>query len=347
MILEIALLSVIKFPAGSPHEFVEALGNGTGKSVLAFYSSTTSHDEFSADLSDLGSFVRIVKTKTGLQQVPGVEHAFSDGMIAKILIKVQPIFNGNRSFATKGTESFEVKDGKVSISKGASSLTVMALMQGPWKTEVGWHWTFDSYNFSASFKELPEKEFLMLLAKAAGMRLDRTKTGFEFKLIPSEFRRRANATITKYATPEKVSKLGQEDKWRLDMTQFALGLANDQQIEKAFGSNDGEAAIFIEGQTKQSLGSKLLKMANEASTLIRNGGDSRGLTSLKPASEGIGGGLEFRGSPASIAGFTETVDWRRPVTLCLRSNFRVRVIGSSLSRDPNYAGPTAPVSVDF
>ncbi len=347
MILELALLSVLNFPAGSAHDFVEALGTGTGKTVVAFYSSISRHDGFSADPSDLGTFVRIVKSKTGLQQAPGVEHVFSDGMIAPFLIKLPPIYNSTQSFSRTGADSFQVKQGIVTVSKNASSLNLTELMQRPWTSTIEWHWTFDSYSISTTFKELPEQEFLKLLAKAAGMRLDKTKTGYAFKLIPSEFRRRANATIAKYATAEKVAKLGQQDKWRLEMTQFALSIASDLHIQKAFETEDGEAAIFMEGANKQFLGSKLLNMAQNASTLIRNGGDSHTLTTLKPVNENGAGGLEFRGSPAAIAGFAEAVDWRRPVTLYLRSSFRVRIIGSSLPRNPSYSGPTSPVSVDF
>ncbi len=349
MILELALLSVIKFPAGSPHDFVKALGPATARQcvVLFSYAPDNNYKEFSADPTQTSHFSWIVNSVAKLRQAPGLDFAFSDGLISRNLISLAPIVERANPRYSIESEFFKVKDGIVSTDDRASTKSMQDIFNHEWKSEVDWHWTMRSYTLSVACKDIPEAEFLKYLAKAAGMRLDKTKAGFAFKLVPSEFRRRANATIAKYAPAEKVGKLNQQDKWRLEMTQFALSIASDLHIQKAFETEDSEAAIFMEGSTKQFLGSKLLKMAQSASSLVRNGGDSRSLTSLKPVNENGAGGLEFRGSPAAIAGFTEAVDWRRPVTMYLRSNFRVRIIGSTLPRDPNYSGPTAPVSVDF
>lgn len=221
--LILASLYALKFEGGTPNDFVNALAASTQQSVVMSQGDPKALPRAEFETTDLNEMSRAVRSQLKHLIYPGTDLAIGDQMLAREMVsenraqrfqggeaeiliaararaniegEAEPINrpNATLSITSIGLPATAVKDGKVTFKTEKSESLQLIQLSGLSKP-VRVHWVYRESPVFLNVRELPEADFIRVLAKTVGARFVSTTKEYAFDFDPVEIRKRAVATI--------------------------------------------------------------------------------------------------------------------------------------------------------
>ena len=259
------LLAIATFPGGNFNDLAASLSEATGKpAVVSLSSARGSMKSFSFDTADEGAFGRTVLKEIGLMRAPGVTVVFHDGQLPSAKVSQKP-WNQPESVSPKAFSAASVKAGKVNFRTEKTESLDLKTLAG-FAKPVESHWFFEGLAIGVVAKDVPEMDFLGLVAKGIGGRFLNTSAAFKIDIDPVDIRTRAVRTIQAEAIPtegDEAAILNKERAFRIaalnalsneEMSRLFLQPGNQVRVAVRTGSPvEGAAVALIREMEAQQL----------------------------------------------------------------------------------------------
>lgn len=337
----LALGAATQFAGGDARDLALCLQQASQRPVAVSVLSKRDFRPFTFDMSESYGFAKTLKEATDISQTPGVHMAFSDRLLPRSFIEVDPIYQASTASPFSAFEVAQsVSNGEVTLQTpkgGALDRNLLGRINFTKALDV--HWTVDHVSIPVFVDKMPERDFLILVGKATGTVLSNTKDRYRLELDPTEFRFRANNTFKKFGGEAELKRLTDAQRWTIEMAQFAVGIADNESLKRAFASRGSSATIVLGASGKQQLYAALSRFAQQATSMLSTAERRPRGAEQRVNAPGVGSS----GSEARVPVFVSQVNWNMDVALVLRSNFNVRVLAFSGPRGRN----SRQVSLDF
>lgn len=249
-------LAIATFPGGNFNDLAASLSEATGKpAVVSLSSARGSMKGFSFDTADEGAFGRTVQKEIGLMRAPGVTVVFHDGQLPSAKVS-QKAWNQPETVGAKAFSAASVKAGKVTFRTEKTESLDLKTLSG-FAKPVESHWFLEGLAIGVSAKNVPEIEFLSLVAKGIGGRFLNTSASYKIDIDPMEVRSRAVRTIQAEAIPtegDEAAILNKERAFRIaalnalsneEMSRLLLQPGNTIRVAVRSGSPVEGAAVAL------------------------------------------------------------------------------------------------------
>lgn len=314
--LAAAMLQTADFQGGDALALAEALAKSGGGSAIVCVFESAQYSPFKFEPTKPDSLASAVKTATGLTMAGGTRLAFHPGKISRHLFAppiIGPKLSG--SSPTSLPES-AIKEGMVTFTtEKGRIITPGTLQTANLSRPVSVHWVYRDLPMVAVIKELPEVEFLTYTAKAAGAKLQVSKSEYRLDFDAVEFRTRAKATVKAFLESREGKDLERRQASDARLVQTALNMVSDYQLTEAFRTQGASTRLALGPQQSSLIRERLALLEQSPST---------GYGVQRTRSRGSGG--EPPSGPP-------TLDTRYPIYLILRSDFGCYLEAMSLGQD--------------
>ncbi len=198
MFAALALAGSFSFPGGSPQDFVIRVEKAFGTPVVLFLENANPMPSGTARWDQESEKFAAIRKKWNLGAASAGDgesnrtglslwhKAYPEGML--FLFKLAEY----RSIAERmPTKEIRTSGGRVSVTtSGKSAIRVGDLSMVGWSKPIGVHWFYVNALVVASAHEVPEEEFLSLVAESVGAKLISDERGYTFDLDPKQLRQR-------------------------------------------------------------------------------------------------------------------------------------------------------------
>jgi hypothetical protein len=193
MYLLIATAMVATFPGGTINDLARSLNTASGKpAVIVLSGSAKALPGFEFNAADPDDLAQVLRTKVNLVLAPGVDMVVHDGYVPFDKVgKGAP--TGNSMMAKPFTEA-AVSGGKVTFATEKNESLQLESLKG-FAKPVTVHWFYPGLTVAVNAKDVPEMDFLGLVAKGIGARFHNSGNNFKIEFDPVEVRTRAIRTI--------------------------------------------------------------------------------------------------------------------------------------------------------
>lgn len=311
-----SFLTPVTFPGGGPVELAASIADSTQKPAVIAELAMRGFAKFDYDTANMTDMARTIFANTALRQAPG-EYAYHPDTIPASFIQVEP-FSGRWSppnFRYTNLAPEAVKDGKVTWAPRPGEALRTQNLENRFSKAVRFHWTQEPYAIMAKVTDLPEADFVRLVAKALGGKYSSRKEAYVIDFDPDEFRKRARNTLAT-AKPKDLERLGPLSRSNYDLCVAAIKQATRQNMLEAFLTQGGRTAIpMVAGQEQMVLARMDAVLQRQEAGDIANVEDRRGTKT---------GSFERKPNRNALRRM-DNVDLRYGAAIILESNFRVQV----------------------
>lgn len=217
ILVYVATVFALKFPGGTPNEFVGALAQSTRQNVVMSQGTPQPVSKVAFQDATLTEMARALRAQAGHAIMPGSEMVLSDQLLPYERVTgggfqnapgnhVRVSFEGIQNF--KGYEKAKVDFVDFTANKTNTfktekdqALQLQRIRSSDRKISV--HWFYAEAPLYVDVKDLPELDLYQWIAKAEGAKLAITEKAYDFQLDPDQVRNRAIATLTKLMSASK------------------------------------------------------------------------------------------------------------------------------------------------
>ncbi len=249
-----AALAAVAFPGGDWSDLCKSIAESTKKPVVALAGANERAKAFGYDPEQPNEMARAIFAATGFKQAPGLDAVFHHGRLAHWnfqLTATQLLEPTDQAWGVGNQTVFDGDRVEVLHKPGQATVLGSVIQIGGKRLKV--HWTLERYAYKGWLSNVPVKDFLGLLAKAAGGRLTETKERYEIELDAMEYRRRALATLDAAAKRPEFKTLGEPQKDEWELSRAALSEASAPQIAEAMEAPAGKTRILIGGGLRSAV----------------------------------------------------------------------------------------------
>ncbi len=277
--LLLASLLVVKFPGGSPNEFVSLLSEATNQNVVLSQGQAQTINAAEFETKDLDEMARAIRAQIQHVIMPGTELVLTTqrlhpelvsavmfrGAVSGaegLVIAAIPLLSASGSGSTRaanyqvnliGMPVNALKDGKFTIKTEKQDALQLTSFQGFGSKPIQVHWIFRETPIFMNVKDLPELEMLRWAAKAVGAKLTQNTKEFHFEVDPLEIRKRAVAAILfeeEQVRPFQIrpDEGNEMSRVRRPASSFRISVLNALsafQITKALETSGGNVTIEL------------------------------------------------------------------------------------------------------
>ena len=196
------------FGPGTVDDFAQSLADATGNNAIIVTSKATHLKSFTYDASSPGVLASSVRAGAALTMAPGDKPAFSDAAyVGEHFQALAPNLPAAPTTANKLPED-AIRAGKVTLqTKNATPIALQAIADAKWSRPVQVDFLMRDLAVSAAVKDMPELEFLTMVAKAAGGFLARTDAGFSITYDANHLRTRVVNTLKQASSGQVKQEL--------------------------------------------------------------------------------------------------------------------------------------------
>lgn len=308
------LLAIATFPGGNFNDLAASLAEATGRPAVVSLSSARGRmKSFSFDAADEDAFSRTVLKEIGLMRAPGVTVVFHDGQLPSARVS-QRAWNQPETVAAKAFSADSVKAGRVTFRTEKTESLDLKTLAGFAKPVVS-HWYFEGLAIGVSAKDVPEMEFLSLVAKGIGGRFLNTSAAFKIDIDPAEIRSRAVRTIQAEAMPTESDGASLQNKERA-FRIAALNAISNEEISRLLAQPGNTVRVAVRNGSPVESAAVALIREMEAQQLK----ELRAERTLEDARR-TGESLRAVRRDANFVGILNRVDSRRQAMLVINQRF--------------------------
>lgn len=329
--LLLASALALKFPGGTPNDFINLLSDTTKQNVVLNLGEGRNFEKADLNTDDLSELARGIRTQIKIAMLPGQDLIFSDQLLDRKLV-TGPIMRGQveleaaieavkarrdsrtagllpqppsikempLTLAPVGLSATAVKDGKITFKTEQAQRLELTSLNGALSKPLKMHWIYDDAILCVHVQAMPELDFLKFAAKAMGSILVSTAKDYTFALDPVEIRKRAIATMQKYNPTEGNAVAQKSMQFRI----ACLNGLNNAQIAEALKSDGAEVRVDL-GQ-RSPLASLALQRIHDLEQYEAN------LPADSPA-------------PRRATGLLQRIDRSRSAYLIVNSHFQTEI----------------------
>jgi hypothetical protein len=269
--LILASALAMKFPGGTPNDFINLLSDTTKQNVVLNLGEGRAFGSADLNTDDLTELARGIRAQLKIAMLPGQDLIFSDQMLSRNLVS-GPIMRGAAeteaivravkakqdaragllpkppeltemplSLSGVGLSADAVKDGKVTFKTEKSQRLDLPALSGAFSKPLKMHWIYNDAILCVRVQDMPELDFLKFVAKATGSILVSTAKDYTLALDPIEIRKRAIATMQK-TTPTQGNAIAEKS------LQFRIACLNGltgAQLGEALKSDGAEVRVDL------------------------------------------------------------------------------------------------------
>ncbi|MBX3119608.1 MAG: hypothetical protein KF784_11125 [Fimbriimonadaceae bacterium] len=196
MIVATAALAAFTFSGGAPNAFANKLFDETKQAVMVCQATPARIPKVEFDPADINTIVSAFRSSETMLKMPGVEMTFLDSMIQPEALSVYVQLKTTYPISDIRLPAETVQDGKVTIKMlDTQTVKLESLTSLPFSKKLVIHPVLGSLRLSLRIEEMPERDFLVKLAKLVGGHLKTTLK--ESTILPygPEFGKRAERTL--------------------------------------------------------------------------------------------------------------------------------------------------------
>ncbi len=242
LLLSIALAS-FTFPGGSPAAFANKLYEASSQPVFICQGVSAKIPKVEFDPSDANSIMAAFKNAGPTTKTPGVEMTFTDGLVDPAFLNVPVIIPGSATYGPATPSADWVKDGNVTIKlEESQSIRLGDLRTLKTSRPVSIHRSLEGFKVVVRVQDMPERDFLIKLAKISGARFRSSSKEFELTPFGPEFISRVVKTLRESSSRPKDSAGGavaQEKDTPMDIWIACLQDLTEADLMKVLDSKEG------------------------------------------------------------------------------------------------------------
>lgn len=314
----VLLAAISTFPGGNFNDLAHSMASATGKpAVVVLSASKGAMKSFQFDPSNLDSLTRTVQKEAGLVRTPGLNMVFHDGLVPSGKVSRNP-WNSPEAVAAKAFPSDAIKNGLVTVRTEKNESLDVQTLKG-FKKPVQVHWFYGSLAIGIEAKDVPEMDFLSLVAKGMAARFLNTSNAYLIDFDPVEARLRVVQTIqSEPLTGDKAAqdRMAKERAFRI----AALNALSSADMTTLFQKQGNEIRVAVRNGSP---------VEGAAVALIRDVEATERAAAREQRQEAV---LEYQTTGAirvsragnqDIVGILNRIDSRRPATLIVNTMFEV------------------------
>lgn len=244
----LALAAAVVFGGGTGSDLAQSIAESTGSPVVIECGQMQRFGKFEYRTDDANEMVRTILKEANLRRAPGTDQTYHWPGLASThfsLEAVRRIANDQMRTATSGIPyEHALKESKVSLKTKAGAVLLLSVLS-QWKTlkPIQIDPFYSQVGVAVQASDIPEREFLNLLAKTVGARIRSTKDALVFEPNGVEVQRRAQITLADVQKSKRYAEVPELEKARVELAKAGISAASPAQLEQIV-SGDGTPVKF-------------------------------------------------------------------------------------------------------
>lgn len=263
----LGLATLALFQGGDGNDLAKALAEATRAPVIVECGTNQTFEGFEFNPQNDNEMAKVIQKVARLRRAPGIDHAyhwpglpswlFGNPAVARLVEDTVRPIPGGESHASA------LANGIVNLrTEKRSMLPVSALELWKWAKPLRVHPIYRAIGVAANVRDLPERDFLNLVAKTIGARIVTTKDGLALEPNGAECQRRALATLAQAMAHRDYATVPALQRANLELSRAGIGSVSPAQIE-GIVKGDGEPVRFPMSPAMRGPTLQLLKALSE------------------------------------------------------------------------------------